>query len=104
MKKRVALLGACLVFSIASFFYSSSSYVTYFSFITDIRKNTLAIEKLSQTNNDLQKEFEEVRGEDVPKNLKEVLDFVVEKAVKLPFHKDPANFSAQFFIAPVDNF
>lgn len=76
MKKRVVLLGACLVFSIASFFYSSSSYVTYFSFITDIRKNTLAIEKLSQTNNDLQKEFEEVRGEDVPKNLKEVLDFL----------------------------
>lgn len=36
--------------------------------------------------------------------LRFFIPYVVEKAVKLPFHKNPPNFSAQFFIAPVDNF
>lgn len=36
--------------------------------------------------------------------LRFFIPYVVEKPVKLPFHKNASNFSAQFFIAPVDNF
>lgn len=36
--------------------------------------------------------------------LRFFIPYIVEKAVKLPFHGSPVNFSAQFFIAPVDNF
>ena len=36
--------------------------------------------------------------------LRFFIPYVVGKAIKMPFHRNPANFSAQFLIAPVDNF
>mgnify|MGYP001075397939 CR=1 len=75
-KQRVILLGTCLVFSIGFSISSFSKYTAYFSSVSDIRKTALEIETISQTNRDLYEEFEKVRGDDVPKNLKEVLEFL----------------------------
>lgn len=75
-KQRMILLGTCLVFSIGFSINSFPNYTTYFSHISDVKKNISEIETLSQTNHNLYNEFEKVRGDDVPRNLKDVLEFL----------------------------
>lgn len=76
MNQRLMLVGGCLVVSIVFSVISSTAYITYFNSIADIKKNDSIIENTSNINHDLYKEFEKVRGEDAPKNLKEVISFL----------------------------
>lgn len=76
MRQRVLMLSVCLVISIGAFIISLLNYVSYFNIIGTIKRNTVSIETMSNENQVLSEEFEKLRGDDVPKNLKEILDFL----------------------------